>query len=88
MSGEVVPMTLLGGMGTIFACRRRVRDHRPRELPRAVRRRVTVITGVISSCACSHSGGIVGELVRWANRKANVGRLAGLALLALRRRKI
>ena len=38
MSGEVVLMTLLGGMGTIFGPgRRRVRDHRPRELPRGLR---------------------------------------------------
>ncbi len=38
MSGEVVLMTLLGGMGTIFGPgRRRVHDHRPRELPGELR---------------------------------------------------
>ena len=38
MSGEVVLMTLLGGMGTIFGPgRRRVRDHRPRKLSRRLR---------------------------------------------------
>ena len=68
MSGEVVLMTLLGGMGTIFGpVVGAFVDHRAGELPRpASAQWVTVITGAIFVvCVLAFRRGIVGELGAW-----------------------
>jgi branched-chain amino acid transport system permease protein len=72
MSGEVVLMTLLGGMGTgVRAGGRRVHDHLARELSSPTFGQwVTVITGAIFVvCVLAFRRGIVGELSAWWERR-------------------
>ena len=64
VSGEVVLMTLLGGLGTVFGpVGRRAPRRRARELPRGHGSWVTVIIGaVFVVCVLAFRRGIVGEI--------------------------
>jgi branched-chain amino acid transport system permease protein len=75
MSGEVVLMTLLGGMGTIFGpVRGRLRDRRDGELPLGPRAWVTISQGIIFVvCVLAFRRGIVGELEPGCGGAANLG---------------
>ena len=71
MSGEVVLMTLLGGLGTrLRAGRRRGRHRHDAELPRrASAPGCTVIQGVIFViCVLAFRRGVIGELGRWLKK--------------------
>jgi branched-chain amino acid transport system permease protein len=65
MSGEVVLMTLLGGIHRVRAGRRRVHDHLARAFPRRPRSMVTMISGIFVVCVLAFRRGIVGELAAW-----------------------
>ena len=65
MSGEVVLMTLVGGLGTFRPGGRRLRHRRDAELSRRLRAWVTVIQGVIFVvCVLLFRRGIVGEIAQ------------------------